>query len=149
MSLYDHTDSLGFLTGLSSRLFNNQLAVRFQQAQIDMTPEQWGVLVVLIEHQSMTQAELGEKLYLEKSSVSRCVDVLEKKGWILRAKDPNDSRKKRVSATQKTAEIATRCAEIASQLLNEAQQGVSEQVLENSQQMLGHVIKNLRQMNHN
>ncbi|MEZ5580485.1 MAG: MarR family transcriptional regulator [Candidatus Competibacteraceae bacterium] len=49
----------------------------------------------------MTQGQLGERLYLEKSSVSRLTDGLERRGWIIRIKDPKDSRQKLVMPTAK------------------------------------------------
>ena len=64
---YDHNQSLGYLTGLASRMFNKILAMRFQEAGIDMTAEQWGAILILLNSEAMTQGQLGERLYLEKS----------------------------------------------------------------------------------
>ena len=57
----------GHLAGLASRLLSKTLAKRFQAADIDMTAEQWGAILVLLNGDAMTQAQLGEQLYLEKS----------------------------------------------------------------------------------
>lgn len=53
-----------------------------------------GVIVVLMDSGDMTQSQLGEQLQLDKSSVSRSIKGLEKRGWIERTKDPKDSRKR-------------------------------------------------------
>lgn len=104
--LYDHNQSLGYLTGLASRLFNNLLAIRFQQADVDITIEQ---------------------LHLEKSSANRLTDGLERRGWIIRSKAPDDSRKKRVTPTPQALAIINRCAAITSTALQDVQQGITEE----------------------
>jgi len=146
MYLYDHNQSLGYLTGLASRLFSNILAMRFQEADIDMTAEQWGAILVLLNGKAMTQGQLGERLYLEKSSVSRLTDGLERRGWILRTKDPKDSRQKLVTPTPKVLDTAKHCATIARAILEEAQLGMTEDEMLVCRSFLSRIITNLRKL---
>ncbi|KQH87562.1 MarR family transcriptional regulator [Vibrio furnissii] len=153
MTQHRHQQSLGHLTGLASRLFNRLLTQRFKQASIDMTAEQWGVILVLKNHESknnepMTQSQISELLYLEKSSVSRSIDGLEKRGWIERQRSPSDSRSKFVSLTQQSLAVVERCSEIAATVLADAQQGIEEAELERTKQHLAQVVRQLRQLNH-
>ncbi|UHJ62109.1 MarR family winged helix-turn-helix transcriptional regulator [Vibrio furnissii] len=153
MTQHRHQQSLGHLTGLASRLFNRLLTQRFKQASIDMTAEQWGVILVLKNHESknnepMTQSQISELLYLEKSSVSRSIDGLEKRGWIERRRSPSDSRSKFVSLTQQSLAVVERCSEIAATVLADAQQGIEEAELERTKQHLAQVVRQLRQLNH-
>ena len=140
---YDHNQSLGYLTGLVSRLLNNKLACRFQAEGIDMTAEQWGAILVLLNSDVVTQGQLGEKLCLEKSSVSRLLNGLERRGWILRTKDPKDSRNKFVAPTPKVLETAERCATIARAILKDAQEGMTEAEQLACQSFLLRIIANL------
>ncbi|MGI2882487.1 MarR family winged helix-turn-helix transcriptional regulator [Vibrio furnissii] len=153
MTQHRHQQSLGHLTGLASRLFNRLLTQRFKQAGIDMTAEQWGVILVLKNHESknnepMTQSQISELLYLEKSSVSRSIDGLEKRGWIERQRSPSDSRSKFASLTQQSLAVVERCSEIAATVLADAQQGIEEAELEHTKQHLAQVVRQLRQLNH-
>lgn len=153
MTQHRHQQSLGHLTGLASRLFNRLLTQRFKQASIDMTAEQWGVILVLKNHESknnepMTQSQISELLYLEKSSVSRSIDGLEMRGWIERQRSPSDSRSKFVSLTQQSLAVVERCSEIAATVLADAQQGIEEAELERTKQHLAQVVRQLRQLNH-
>lgn len=146
MTQHRHQQSLGHLTGLASRLFNRVLTQRFKQASIDMTAEQWGVILVLKNHESknsepMTQSQISELLYLEKSSVSRSIDGLEKRGWIERQRSPSDSRSKFVSLTQQSLAVVERCSEIAATVLADAQQGIEEAELERTKQHLAQVVR--------
>lgn len=49
-------------------------------------------LSILAERAPLSQQELGEALALEKSSVSRLVRQLERRGWVTRDRDAHDNR---------------------------------------------------------
>lgn len=147
MPLYTHHQSLGHLTGLASRLFNRLLTTRFKDVGIDMTAEQWGVILLLQNSGALSQNQICELLYLEKSSVSRSIDGLEKRGWIERKPSPTDSRSKLVLLTDKSLEVVETCSKIASSVLEDAQHQLVETDLENSRQHLSSVINNLRKLN--
>lgn len=140
---YQRKKSVGHLTALANRLSNNLLTKRFQEAGIDMTPEQWGALLVLFNGDALTQQQLGEQLYLEKSSVSRLVDGLERRGWVARTKNPGDGRNKLVSLTPKALAVADRCAAIARDVLEVAQRGLSQEERLACQALLVRIIANL------
>jgi DNA-binding MarR family transcriptional regulator len=141
---YDHNQSLGYLTGVASRLLSNLLAVRLHEAGIDMTAEQWGAIIVLLNSEPMTQGQLGERLHLEKSSVSRLTNGLERRGWIERTTGPKDNRQRIVTPTPKALETAERCATIARTILEEAQRGMAEDEVLVLRSLLSRTIKNLR-----
>ena len=142
---YDHNQSLGYLTSLASRLLSNTLASRFQAEGIDMTAEQWGAVLVLLNSDVITQGQLGQRLCLEKSSASRLVNGLERRGWIRRTKDPKDSRLKLITPTPKVLETAEQCAAIAKAILKEAQKGTTAEGQSACQSFLLRIITNLSQ----
>lgn len=146
MARYPHTQSLGHLTGLAGQLFNQLLTRRFSEAGIDMTAEQWGVLLLLLNHAAMTQRQIGEQLYLDKSTISRSISGLEKRGWVQCCKGAGDARQKHVSLTPAAQETAERCAAIARSVLADAQAGLDDQQLAASQRLQGDVIANLRNL---
>lgn len=142
---YDHNQSLGYLTGIASRLLNNTLASRFKAVGIDMTSEQWGAIIILLNEGAMTQGQLGERLRLEKSSVSRLTDGLERRGWIVRTKDLNDSRQRLVTPTPKAFDTAEHCAKIARAIHEEAQLGMTEHEMLAVRSLLSSIIMNLKE----
>ena len=141
---FDHNQSLGYLTAVASRLLSNLLAVRLHTSGIEMTAEQWGAIIVLMNSGPMTQGQLGERLHLEKSSVSRLTNGLEKRGWIERTKGPKDSRQRIVTLTSKALETAERCSTIARTILEEAQHGMTEDERLVLRSLLSRTMKNLR-----
>lgn len=108
-----------------------------------MTAEQWGTILLLLNENAMTQRQFAERLFLEKSSVSRLVDGLERRGWVVRNKSHGDSRRKLVSPTPRAMEIAERCAVIARGVLEEAQRGMTEDEQLNCRLFLSRIIANL------
>ena len=94
----------------------------------------------------MTQGQLGERLYLKRSSVSRLVDGLERRGWIVRMKSPGDSRNKLVRPTPKALETAERCAAIMRAVLEEAYRGMTEDEQLVCRSFLARIIANLGEL---
>jgi MarR family transcriptional regulator, lower aerobic nicotinate degradation pathway regulator len=63
-------------------------------------------LNILAERSPLSQQELGDALALEKSSVSRLVQQLERRGWVTRERDARDSRLRLLRLTDQGARIA-------------------------------------------
>lgn len=63
-------------------------------------------LSLLAERAPLSQQELGAALGLEKSSVSRLVQQLEQRGWVLRERDARDSRLRLLRLTDEGMQIA-------------------------------------------
>lgn len=147
MHNYHQSQSLGHLTGLAGRLFNNLLTRRFSEAGIEMTAEQWGVILLLRNDAGLTQQQLCERLYLDKSTVSRSVSGLRRRGWVTCGRTEPDARLKRVMLSEQAREVAERCAAIAAGVLQDAHAGLEPQALAASQALLGRVIGNLRDLN--
>jgi DNA-binding MarR family transcriptional regulator len=78
-------------------------------------------VTVLGEHDGLTQNQLAHHLGLTKSTVSRLVDQLERRGWARRAIGDGDARRRLVTLTSEGAkagrEIGRRRRERLTQLL--------------------------------
>jgi len=67
----------------------------------DISVTQCYALSALLRHRAMTLNALAKSLYLDKSTASRMVDSLERKGYVARATDTNDARALRLKITGK------------------------------------------------
>jgi DNA-binding MarR family transcriptional regulator len=63
-------------------------------------------LAVLGERGSLSQTELGHELHLTKSTVSRLVDQLERRGWAGRRNGEDDARRRLVELTSEGTKVA-------------------------------------------
>ncbi|WP_020589809.1 MarR family winged helix-turn-helix transcriptional regulator [Desulfobacter curvatus] len=134
------------MTGLANRQLSHTLAARFKAAGINMTAEQWGAILLLLNGDAQTQGQIGAQLFLEKSSASRLLNGLERRGWINRTRDPKDSRQKLVTPTPRVLETAERCAVIAREVIADAQRGMTREEQSACRSLLSRIIENLNGM---
>ncbi len=71
----------------------------------DVSVTQCHALEHLVEEGPVSQKEIAAALYLDKSTTSRVVAALERKGYASRTPDPEDRRAHRVAATQDGREL--------------------------------------------
>lgn len=96
---------LGFLTWKVTRLIINNLAANFVEAGIEVTVEQWRVLLPLAKRDGLTQGRLCEILSQEKTGVSRLVAALEKRDFVRRESSKEDRRVKHLYITDAGREL--------------------------------------------
>jgi DNA-binding MarR family transcriptional regulator len=72
----------------------------------DVSVTQCYALEAVVQGEPLTLNELAAKLYLDKSTASRVVDGLEKKGLVERRQNPDDRRALHLAATRRGAPAA-------------------------------------------
>ena len=58
----------------------------------DITPGQYGVLVMIKENEGLSQSDLGTAVGIDRSTMVAVIDRLESRGLVVRAPSPNDRR---------------------------------------------------------
>ena len=71
-----------------------------QSNGLDITIEQWRILFYLWKEDGINQQELAKRSKKEKSTITRQIDILEKKGLIIRRSQSSDKRNKQIFLTQ-------------------------------------------------
>ncbi|HJU31944.1 MAG TPA: MarR family transcriptional regulator [Hyphomicrobiaceae bacterium] len=69
-------------------------------AGFDIRPAQFSVLVVIEANSGLSQADLAERLGIERARLVRLLDGLEKRGLIRRRASPHDRRSHALSLTR-------------------------------------------------
>ncbi len=85
------------------------------------------------------QEDLSLQLDISKPAVSRALDSLENKGYVLREKDPVDRRVSRVILTQKARRIESRLEDVYNRVFSVAARGVSEEEIQEFIKLFGRV----------
>ena len=67
---------------------------------VDLTMEQWVLLWRIYERGPCGQRALTDPLFDDRANITRMVERLETSGWVQRAVDPADGRRKLVSLTK-------------------------------------------------
>ncbi|HEV7371873.1 MarR family transcriptional regulator [Arenibaculum sp.] len=78
------------------RLRKAQIAM-FQSFQAavaphEVTPGQFGLLVLIRENTGLSQSRLGAAVGIDRSTMVAAIDRLEGRGWVVRAPSPTDRR---------------------------------------------------------
>lgn len=143
--LYAAEDSLGYMTITANRLMSSLLRRRMRSAGVDLTAEQWGVLVLLWNLGNTTQEELAHRACVDKSSMSRLLSLMEDKGLVSRKVDPSNERRKIICASDKALELRTRGLAAAREALGMALKGVSPEECATCLKVLASIKKNLQE----
>ena len=102
-------------------IYSTNLAVqRLQKPVLDelgLTYLQYIVLVVLYEQDDQTVGGLGDKLFLDSSTLTPLLKRLEAMGHLTRQRNPEDERQVRVRLTQQGRSVRERALAYRSQLV--------------------------------
>jgi DNA-binding MarR family transcriptional regulator len=113
---------LGFLFADISRLARKEFDRRVRD--LGLTRSQWLFLFNLARQPGCTQSDLAELLQMEKITISRQADRLEKAGWIRRSDHAADARAYHLELTPRAERIIARMDDRADRLRNDYLHGI-------------------------
>lgn len=122
VALPEIEQSFGFLLADISRLARREFDRRVRHLRL--TRAQWLFLYHLSRHPGCTQSELAESLQMERISVSRQAERLERAGWIRRRDHADDARAYHLELTPKAERMVSRLDRIATELREEYLRGL-------------------------
>lgn len=132
------------LNGRVSAAINRKLSRNFRQYNVDITPEQWTVLLYLWEKDGVTQQELCNATFKDKPSMTRLIDNMEKVNLVVRIASKTDRRTNLIHLTKTGKDLEEKLRYIANKTLKEALRGLSVEELSVSQEVLRKVFSNTK-----
>lgn len=78
-----------------------------------ITLTEWRTLAILSRHQPTTAAEIGRRSRLDKGWISRSLAALEKRGLVVRDRNPDDSRSQLLTLTAAGRELVRAVAPLS------------------------------------
>lgn len=140
---YDLYESMGYLIARTFRTMGNRMNRNFREAGLDISLEQWTVLVRLWEKDGQNQQDLADKCYKDKTSITRLIDGLEKRGYVKRVPDKSDKRYNLIYLTKTGITIRAELEAVAFKTLQEAQGDISTANWELTKEVMRHMYDNL------
>jgi DNA-binding MarR family transcriptional regulator len=110
---------------------------------LELTPEQWIVLVQLWTKDGQSQSALSELTLRDPPTMSRILDTMQKGGLVTRVVDEHDARSRRVLLTKTGRALQAKLVPVAKRLVARLEQGIPERDLETTHRTLAHMLKNL------
>jgi DNA-binding MarR family transcriptional regulator len=120
----------------------HQLAVAIfmeETAEFDATPVQFAILSALIDQPGEDQVTLSGRVAFDPATLGSVIGRLEAKGWVRRAADPADRRRKLLWITPSGAQIAVQMK----RAVGRAQQRIVGPLEQDEQAQLGLLLGKL------
>jgi len=123
--LMDGQTSVGFLLHDVARLMRYRFDARARD--LGVTRQQWRALLNLARQEGQTQAELADRLEVERITLCRMVDRLAEAGLVERRADPKDRRVWRLHLLPAAHDIVERLALLGAEIEDEAHELLGEE----------------------
>lgn len=126
----------------------NKKAKQFSQRELDrngfgITVDQWVLLKVIEESPGLSQRDLAEKSIKDPASITRMLDLLEKKGFILREPIPGNRRQYKIQLSDAGLKFINDHMEVVQMQRERSLQGFSSEEIEQLKSMLLRIQANM------
>src|SRR5690606_36746567 len=133
-----------FLTGKAYTAISRRLQKNFRESGIDITSEQWSILYTLWDEEGLTQQELAQRTFREKTAITRLVDNMERANLVIRVADKIDRRINLIYLTKEGRQLKMPCLEQANKPLKAALAHVNTHHISIAKDTLEKVYENLK-----
>jgi DNA-binding MarR family transcriptional regulator len=110
----------------------------------DMTIDQGLVLLFLNEYPKMTQKEIAKLVFKDNASMTRMINTMVKKKYLIRSMHSEDRRRFNLDITSKGKEVLKILPNIIERNRNSSLNGISKNELEQLQSTLGKIRANCK-----
>ena len=114
------------LTGCKLKQF---IAARLRQMDVPLTPEQFMLIDLLWNHGEMSQQQLADLMQKDKNSVTKLVDAIERKGFVVRRQSREDRRSNILVLTENANQLKHIAKQKGISILDQMLEGISEDEL--------------------
>ncbi len=138
------TRALPFLIHACYQQLRSVTYKEFMSHGLELTPEQWIVLVQLWREDGQSQSALSELTLRDRPTMSRILDTMEKSGLVERAINDRDARSRLIRLTRKGKALQAKLVPVAKQLIARLEADIAERDLEVTHRTLARMFANLR-----
>ena len=142
MNDFQLDQSYGYIVNRAARRLEYKLLQAFKKNGHDITPQQWAVLNRLWQQDGISQAEIADSTFKNRPVVTRIIDILEKKGRVVRRRSEQDRRVIRVYLTPKGREYEEKLVPLAKEVLERGRAGITDEELEHMTLALRKIVAN-------
>lgn len=120
---------------------------QFFQSQLrkngfDITLDQWLMLHTILEYPEASQNEIAERVFKDKASVTRIIELLVQNGYLTREIHPTNRRKFQLDITDKGKQTIEVLKDLVVQFRSTALAGIPVEKIEETQALLNTIVNN-------
>jgi DNA-binding MarR family transcriptional regulator len=135
--------SPGYIMSRTALLMRTSLYQSFASNGFDITTDQWAVLNRLWEKDGVYQSRLADLTNKDRHSITRTLQIMERKNLIVREPDSLDSRRILIFLSEKGWQLKDQLIPIVIRTLDKTFEGVTDQELELLVQIHEKIHKNI------
>jgi len=135
-------DVLYYLIEKTNKVIRRYSQVRFSEAGIEVTVDQWLVLKKISDSERITQIELANALFKDRASITRILDLLLGKR-LVRKEEGADKRAYELALTPNGQKFMEQAMVIVKNVRKKGVETMSEKEQEQLRSSLQKIIKNL------
>lgn len=139
---YIFTDSVGYLTTTISRILKQKLQGRFNTLDLNTTPEQWRLLVLISNEGEMNQSQIAKLQHKDRAATKRMLDNLENKQLVIR-KSGVDARSNTIALTKDGEHVVQAFKEASKKTVTEATSCFTETEAKTLNQLLNKLLNHI------
>jgi len=138
---------VNFLLEQTVRQMRGYAQRQLDTLQTGITVDQWVILKIIEERKQISQVELAQVSQKDTASITRILDLLQKKGLIQRIDDEYDRRKYMISLTGEGTEFVMRNLPFINRIRGQIVQGLSQEEIQALKGILDKIRQNLGHSN--
>jgi DNA-binding MarR family transcriptional regulator len=104
-------------------------AKELSRNDINLTPEQYLVMDILWDAETLSQQAIADIIQKDKNSVTKFIDSLEKKGLVFRSINKKDRRVNDITVTEEGMKLKGRTTEVAIVMMRNVLKDIKEEDL--------------------
>jgi len=134
---------VNFLLEQTVRRMRGYAQRQLDSLQVGITVDQWVLLKILDERGQISQVELAQTGHKDAASVTRILDILQKKRLIQRVDDEYDRRKYMISLTPEGRKFVADHLPFINQIRAQIVQGLTDEEIQTLKRILEKIRQNL------
>ena len=124
-------------------MLKHRAEILFRELGLDLSPEQWGLLLKIAEREGCPQGELADRALRDYPNVTRLLDGLEKRGLIVREPSTRDRRRVLVRLAESGRRLIDEYLPTVIEKKGKYYEGLDERDLDSLRRILAVVEENI------
>lgn len=126
-----------------SFLTRKTLSQSFEEEGLFVSAEEWAILLILWSKGEQTPSALADMTFRDRTTITRLIDQMVKKQFVVREHDEKDRRRVLIKASEKGHALKDELIPIAKSMIDTATSGISPQDIETTVKTLSQMTNNL------
>lgn len=126
-----------------SFLTRKTLSQGFEEEGLFVSAEEWAILLILWSKGEQTPTALADVTFRDRTTITRLIDQMVKKQFVVREHDEKDRRRVFIKASDKGEALKDELVPIAKSMIATATSGISPKDIETTVKTLNQMTNNL------